>query len=625
MFFSRRKSSSLVLACCIALSLWYFNFLRPLPATQLPPIDTLHQPVDSQLPSINDLPPQDAPPPQAPIHNLGEVEPSPPPVPITSVKPEVTVSKASERYPVKSYISIPTGTPKKLPKLQYTFGKETVKEKAEREERLTAVKESFLHSWKGYKKYAWAKDELAPIRGGHATTFGGWGATLVDSLDTLWMMGLKDEFDEAVTAVEQIDFSHCQLTELNVFETTIRYLGGFIGAYDLSGGKYPILLERAKEIGDLLYGAFDTPNRMPVTRWNWEAAKNGEKQEASEGCLIAEIGSLDLEFTRLAQLTGDAKFFDAIQRITDVLDEQQNKTALPGLWPVIMDAKRARFNDVGFTLGGMADSTYEYLPKQHMLLGGLTNQYKKLYETAMVPVHKHIFFKPMTPDNADILVSGGARANENAGVIVPEFKGQHLGCFTGGMVGIGAKLFDRPSEMATARKLVDGCIWAYNHTQTGIMPEVFHMVACKDGEECKWDEKRWLKAVNVRAHNVERITADMSDEERGQWIADDQRLPPGFSEISDRRYILRPEAIESVFILYRLTGEKRYQDAAWQMFTSIEKWTKTDIANAPITDVTAKEPPQDDRMESFWLAETLKYFYAIFAGPEVLSLDDYVL
>ena len=55
---------------------------------------------------------------------------------------------------------------------------------------------------------------------------------------------------------------------INVFETTIRYLGGFLGAYDLSDGKYPILLEKAKELGEVLYNSFDTPNRLPITRWH---------------------------------------------------------------------------------------------------------------------------------------------------------------------------------------------------------------------------------------------------------------------------------------------------------------------------------------------------------------------
>ncbi|KAL8758474.1 MAG: hypothetical protein Q9184_003915 [Pyrenodesmia sp. 2 TL-2023] len=614
MFLPRRKSTVLALACCIAFSLWFFDYGQPTIGPLLP--YTQQQPNSPGVAS-NPATPAPAQPPHK-DHDDKVLSPG-------GTKPGSGAEKVSEHYPVKSFIPLPTGTPIEFPKIQYSFGTESQEAKAEREERLTAVKESFIHSWAGYKKYAWKEDELAPVQGAHSTTFGGWGATLVDSLDSLWMMGLKEDFEEAVKAIEKIDLSTTKLEVLNVFETTIRYLGGFLGAYDISGGKYPVLLDKAKEVGNLLYGSFDTPNRLPVTRWGWEAAKQGAKQEAFESTLIAEIGSLTLEFTRLAQLTNDVKYFDAVQRITDVLDEQQNKTALPGLWPVIMDAKRGKCTDLGFfNLGGMSDSMYEYLPKQHMLLGGLTPQYKKMYEATLSPIMKHIFFRAMNPEKEKILISSGVRVNGNAGVIVPDYEGQHLACFAGGMVGIGAKIFDRPDDLKTARQLVDGCIWAYNHTQTGIMPERFHMVPCKD-EECPWDEGRWLKFVGIRTDKIESIFEGMTDEEKGKWVAENENIPRGFSSIPDRRYLLRPEAIESIFILYRITGEKIYQDAAWRMFTAIEKYTRTEIASAAINDVTSASPEKDDRMESFWLAETLKYFYAIFADPEVLSLDDYVL
>ncbi|KAL8809418.1 MAG: hypothetical protein Q9200_003428 [Gallowayella weberi] len=627
MFLPRRKSTVFALAGFVAFSLWYFNYVQPALTPLIPSRYSQEHSSQSQSIPTPDVP-APKPPPQTPIKDHETVPPPPPPPPPPSRDrvPELSLQagKLSEHYPVKSLIPIPNGPSVEIPRIQHEFGTETQDEKAEREERLAMVKKSFVHSWQGYKKNAWKEDELLPIQGGYATTFGGWGATLVDSLDSLWIMGLKDDFEEAVNAVDEIDFSIAKLEELNLFETTIRYLGGFLGAYDISGEKYPILLNKAKEVGNLLYSAFDTPNRMPVTRWKWEAAKKGAKQEAHPNALLAEVGSLTLEFTRLAQLTNDAKFYDAIQRITNVLDESQNKTVLPGLWPVMMDAQHAKFDDVGFTLGGMADSTYEYLPKQHLLLGGLTQQYKKMYEATMAPITKHIFFRPMTPDNADILVSSGVRVNGNAEVIVPDFEGQHLGCFTGGMVGIGAKIFSRPDDLMTARRLVDGCVWAYNHTQTGIMPEIFTMVPCTD-DACKWDEGRWLKFVAIKSHRIEVVPEGLSDEERGRWTAGMDRLPPGFSSIKDKRYILRPEAIESVFIFYRMTGEKKYQDAAWRMFTAIENYTRTEIANAAIDDVTSETPVRADRMESFWLAETLKYFYAIFAHPGVLDLDKYVL
>lgn len=206
-------------------------------------------------------------------------------------------------------------------------------------------------------------------------------------------MGLKAEFEEAVDAVKEIDFSTCALEDINVFETTIRYLGGFLGAYDISGGKYPQLLVKATEMGDMLYKAFDTPNRMPVVRWKFKKAISGHLQKASDNTLVSEIGSLTLEFTRLSQATGDPKFFDAIQRITDVFDAQQNKTKLPGMWPVVVNAKTLDFTGYGgFTIGGMADSLYEYLPKVRIIFS------LQLYETN---TDSNIYFWEVAHNNTE--------------------------------------------------------------------------------------------------------------------------------------------------------------------------------------------------------------------------------
>jgi mannosyl-oligosaccharide alpha-1,2-mannosidase len=98
-------------------------------------------------------------------------------------------------------------------------------------------------------------------------------------------------------------------------------------------------------------------------------AATGEKQEASDGTLIAELGSLCLEFTRLSQLTGIPKFYDATQRVTNLLEKHQSLTQMPGMWPIVVDAKNEDFTRyTDFTLGAMADSTYEYLPKVSLLI-----------------------------------------------------------------------------------------------------------------------------------------------------------------------------------------------------------------------------------------------------------------
>ncbi|KAF2869035.1 glycoside hydrolase [Massariosphaeria phaeospora] len=523
-------------------------------------------------------------------------------------------SKIPIQHPVVSdMIPLPTGAPKALPKIQHEFKEEDPTAKHIRETRREEVKKQFLKCWTSYRQKAWMHDELEPISGKATDPFGGWAATLVDAMDTLWIMDLKEEFTSAVTDIGKIDFGYTPAEKINVFETTIRHLGGLLAAYELSGEER--LLKKAKEVGEMLYHAFDTPNRMPITRWDFHNAGQGNKQEADETVLVAEIGSLTMEFTRLSQLTKDPKWYDAITRITQVFDRQQDMTKLRGMWPIVVNAKKRDFTkDTSFTIAAMADSTYEYFAKTYALLGGLDPVYKKLYEQSMDTAIKHTLFRPMTPENADMLMSGMVRTEGTNTMLLPEM--QHLVCYAGGMFALGGKIFENPEHVTIGRKLTDTCVWAYKASPAGIMPEVSQLYKCANMSDCTWDEKAWKEEVARRA--------DVGNEDDPLKNIANLRLPLGFTAINDRRYILRPEAIESVFIMYRITGLQQWQAAAWDMFTAIQKHTDTDLGNAALADVSADNPPKVDSMESFWMAETLKYFYLIFSEPDVISLDDYV-
>ena len=544
-------------------------------------------------------------------------------------------TKQPERYPVAGYRDFPIGPLENIPKIQFDFAShpEPADAAKTRQTRLAAVKESFLHSWNGYKQHAWGQDEVAPVSGAFRSSFGGWGATLVDTMDTLLIMGLKDEFEMCIEHVKRIDFTTNSEDQLNVFETTIRYLGGMLAAYDLSDGRYRILLDKARELGEMLYAAFDTPTHMPQARWDWKKTARGGEIEPSGSTLLAEIGSLTVEFTRLSQLTGDFRYFDAVQRIAEEMEWAQNTTKIPGLWPTIVNAKDISWEYNHFTMGGMADSTYEYLTKQYMMLGGRDQKYRHMYEEAIEAAKRHLFFRPLVPGGEDLLFSGNAAVTslETIPIGSIEPQGQHLACFTAGMVGIGAKIFSRQDELDVARRLIDGCVWAYNAMPSGLMPETFHMIACQVGagepatpEKCRWTEEKWYEGIN-RKHPAMGEPESLTAVERGKKLAEQRRIFPGFTDHGDNRYILRPEAIESVFIMYRITGDVRYQDIAWKMFQSIEQATRTPIAHAAIHDVRVATPTKSDRMESFWLAETLKYFYLIFSEPTLVNLDDWLL
>ncbi|KAH0078159.1 seven-hairpin glycosidase, partial [Aureobasidium melanogenum] len=618
--------------------------------------------------------------------------------------PPIHWSKMPEHFPVSTTIQLPTGTPKAIPRIQHKFKKESSAEKADREKKLKIIEGAVSHAWSGYRSKAWMNDEVRPVSGGARDPFCGWAATLVDALDTLWIVGLKDEFDDAVKAVGEIDFTTSQRKDIPLFETTIRYLGGMLSAYDLSGGQYKVLLDKAVELAEVLMGAFDTPNRMPVTFYRWMPTFASQPHRAGTHVVLAEIGSLSVEFTRLAQLTKEPKYYDAIDRITDAFLEWQNAsgpnaTFIPGLFPVHIDAsgcekpaqikstyshpagkggdvavgdgkpvvpqrpatqgqgtrtgtsiekggssqpvnadgsqlgsssgggvrkiigwddpltegdldnRRAKdkssrpINAAGsqagassaggmgkiigwdepltegdldspqakaavlgsrnaglnkrqlgdlenqkakaaedvfqketqarmhtlqqdvciprglassgsggsetFTIGGMADSLYEYFPKQYLLLGGLEKKYQTLYEQSIDAVTKHLLFRPMTPQDADILFVGeySAHAPTKEGAVEGTFRpeGAHLSCFAGGMYAMAAKIFGRDEDLELGAKLTEGCVWAYNATATGIMPEHFLVSQCESMTDCKWNETKYWEDLDPYAESRTKV------------------------------------------------------------------------------------------------------------------------
>lgn len=517
------------------------------------------------------------------------------------VKSSYDWSSLPQRHPVDKVTPLPTGTPLKLPPVQYDFAsdKEPSKDRlAVLAARRTAVKDAFVKSWTSYRNHAWMYDELEPVSGKAKDTLGGWGATLVDSLDTLWMMNLKDEFYDAAAAAVTIDWETKE-TSINFFETTIRHLGGLLSAFDLS--KETALLEKAIELGDMLYAGFDTPNRMPPFWLDFEKAKDGYLQPGTHDP-SASVTSSGLEFTRLAQLTGDNKYYDAIDRVSRFLERTQNTTMLPGMWPTFLDMQLQDLSTGSdFTLGALADSLYEYLPKMYAILGGLEPMYEQLYRGSMDTVIKYLLFRPMLPDQDDILFTGDLTVGTGADDIELRAEGQHLSCFVGGMFGLGGKLFSIPEHVTIGEKIAKGCAWVYDSFPTGIMPEIYNLFPCPSLEACAWDEDSW-KAQG------------------------DSTLRKGFKNARDPRYLLRPEAIESIFLMYRMTGKEEYQEIAWKMFQSIKNSTETDLAFSAINDVTVSGATEKlDSMESFWLSETLKYFWLIFSSPDLISLDEYVL
>ena len=220
---------------------------------------------------------------------------------------------------------------------------------------------------------------------------------------------------------------------------------------------------------------------------------------------------------------------------------------------------------------------------------------------------KQLFFAPMIPGDEAILISGNVDVRDGEASLDPE--SEHLSCFIGGLFAMGGRLFDNDECVDIGAKLARGCAYAYKSFPTGIMPERYNMVLCptpSHRQPCVWDDDRYAAETAARPQSK-------------------PNLPKGFLTAKDPRYILRPEAIESVFILWRITGDPVWRETAWEMFEAVANATDTEYANAAIVDVMTVGSQKEDYMESFWMAETLKYFYLCFANTDLISLDDFVL
>lgn len=505
-------------------------------------------------------------------------------------------------------VPLPDGPPHALPRVQHRFTPDDLDgafNKTQRERR-DAVRDVAKKSWDAYRIYAWGRDEVRPLSLRADDTFAGWGATIVDSLDTLWIMGCHAEFYDAVRMVARIDWNKATSPSCSLFETTIRYLGGLLSAHDLSGS--PILLAKALELGEMLLAAFDTPTHLPANILDFALAKAGalvaSPREAS-----AVLGTLSLEFTRLSQLTGRPDFHSAIAPIPHHLLRTQPTTKLPGMWPVHLTLSPSfHALDSTFSLGALSDSLYEYLPKTHALLSATDPIYETLYRSAADTIHAHLLFAPMLPPsphgNPDILLPGTVLANGPGGVIdlLPEI--QHLACFAGGMFALGGRLFSNASHVDVGARLARGCAWSYDQFPAGLMPELSEVVPCPapHAEPCAWNETRWEEQGG-------------GQEEKGlrrPWVS-----------VRDGGWRLRPEAVESLFVMWRVTGEREWVERAWVMWEAVVEAAGGEGGEgfAMVEDVRVKGGRRGDSMEVSFCPSSLILCGCVLTENETELLD----
>ncbi|XP_034554376.1 mannosyl-oligosaccharide 1,2-alpha-mannosidase IA isoform X2 [Notolabrus celidotus] len=440
----------------------------------------------------------------------------------------------------------------------------------ETNERREKVKEMMKFAWDNYKRYAWGKNELRPLtRNGHiGNMFGGLrGASIIDSLDTLYIMGLMDEYNDAKEWVESsLDLN--SNGEASLFEVNIRYVGGLLSAYYLTGEE--MFKSKALELGEKLLPAFNTPTGIPRgvinlgsgTSWSWGWASAGSS-------ILAEFGTLHLEFVHLSELANNPIYREKVMNIRKLL----NKIEKPhGLYPNFLSPVSGNWVQHHVSIGGLGDSFYEYLIKSFLMSDKMDDDAKKMYYGALEAIEANLVQKS----------TGGLTylAEWRGGIL--DHKMGHLACFSGGMIGIGADdgaPEKRQHYLDLAAEITHTCHESYTRSATKLGPEAFRFDA---GAEA---------------------TA---------------------TRLSDRYYILRPEVIESYMYMWRLTHDPKYREWGWEAVEALEQHCRVEAGFSGIRDVYTTSDSHDNMQQSFFLSETLKYLYLLFSDDDLLPLEDWV-
>ncbi|KAJ8764569.1 hypothetical protein K2173_006441 [Erythroxylum novogranatense] len=411
------------------------------------------------------------------------------------------------------------------------------------------VRDMFYHAFDGYMEHAFPRDELRPLTCEGEDTLGGYALTLIDSLDTLALLGDKERFTYSVEWIGKNLHFDINKT-VSIFETSIRVLGGLLSAHLIAsdyatGMKIPSydneLLHLAEDLGRRMLPAFDTPTGIPFGSVN---LLHGVDEDESKITSTAGGGTLTLEFGVLSRLTNNPIF------------EQVTKNAVHGLW-----ARRSRLNLVGahinvFTgewtqkdagIGTSIDSFYEYLLKAYLLFGD--DEYLFIFKEAYAAAMHYLFNDPWYVEvNMD-----------SAAIVWPLFNS--LQAFWPGLQVLAGDI-----DPAIRTHSAFFSVWK----RYGFTPEGFN-----------------LASLSVQ---------------HGQ-----------------KSYPLRPELIESTYWLYKATRDPRYLDAGRDMVASLQYGARCPCGYCHITDVEFHK--REDHMESFFLAETVKYLWLLFdlaSGPDNL-------
>jgi mannosidase alpha-like ER degradation enhancer 2 len=381
------------------------------------------------------------------------------------------------------------------------------------------VRAAFLHAWQGYARYAWGHDDLDPLS---RTPHDWYGTPLlmtpVDAYDTMLLMGLRHEAADAKRLIlERLSFDRD--VSVQVFEVTIRLLGGLLSAYEMDGD--PRFLRLATDLGDRLLPAFRSPTGMPYRYVN---LRTGVTRDPVSN--PAEIGTLMLEFGTLSRLTGRPVYYDTAKRAAEQLFARRSRLGLVGS---TIDVRTGAWQDSTSHIGGGIDSWYEYLLKSWRLFGD--DDFRRMWEASVAPMHRYL---------ADERFGGLWYGQANMAT------GRRVGTTFGSLEAFLPAVLALSGDTARAGRLMTSVnrMW----TTFGIEPETLDYATMTVGDEPGYE----LRPESLEsAYYLYRLTGEERYREMGaaMWtaIARWTRTDAGFAALADVRTRAKRDRMHSFF------------------------------------------------------------------------------
>jgi mannosyl-oligosaccharide alpha-1,2-mannosidase len=445
-------------------------------------------------------------------------------------------------------------------------------------------------------------DEYHPIsKTGENMAPKGLGWIIIDGLDTAILMNLTSRVQDARQWISE-SLTWDQDQDVNTFETTIRMMGGLLSAHYLSN-EYPTLaplaeddegaagedlyLEKAKDLADRLMSAFDSPSGIPYASVNLQKFEGIPSHADMGASSTAEATTLQLEFKYLAKLTGEKDFWDRAEKVMKLVDDLG---APDGLVPIFIYATTGEFRGENIRLGSRGDSFYEYLIKQYLQTNKQEPVYQEMWNEALQGVRKHLI--TYTSNSKFTII--GERPSGLEKELSPKM--DHLVCFMPGTIALAAteglteaqarKLptwsKKKEEDMQLAHELMETCWGMYKYMATGLSAEITYFN---------------IDNPPPAYGNARQGPVDFDPSPEAEWRKD-------FTVKSgDVHNLQRPETVESLFYMWRITNDNRYREWGWDMFKSFMNHTAVRNGGGftSLRDANVVPPKVRDNMESFWL------------------------